>query len=298
MKKQQKTISLNNETNKYCVLDTETIHSGKVENNQVIGVKDVIEISWKMLDNNGLEIYGSKKGFIVKEFWENKAYLLSDNYEQDKKTGTIKSKQNFAINKIVKWEKAISENVLQVKSWGEIMKQLNDDLINYQITLFSAYNIRFDRGAIVDTSKMIPYRNYCPALWKIDYIDIMEMIKVIAKDKNFKIWSDNHKNISPKGNYKVTAEAIYRHLTNNSTELETIILDSSSWSETHLAIEDIDCEGVIVQGAISLARKKRDIKVNINCYGNWSTLNKIIKSTKTPRKKKIKEQQMILLFNE
>ena len=44
-----------------------------------------------------------------------------------------------------------------------------------------------------------------------------------------------------------------------------------------MAIEDIDCEGVIVQGAISIARRTRDIKVKINCYGNSNALNKCIK---------------------
>lgn len=287
--KQKKTkISLNNKNNKYLVLDTETIHSGKLENNEVINIKDIIEISWKVLDCDGVEVLGSKKGYIVKEFWENKSYLLSENYEKSKE-GVITTKQNFAISKIVKWEKALANGTLKLASWGSIMKALNYDLKNYQVNLFSAYNIAFDRGAIACTSKMIPYRNFT-TLWYIDYIDIMEMVKVIVKEKTFKEWSDKHNSKTPKGNYKTSAEAVYRYLTNNSTNMEVNIPDSTSWSETHLAIEDIDCEGVIVQGAIALARRKRDIKVNINCKGGWSALNKIIKSTKT-KVEKIKQIQ-------
>lgn len=293
MRKAKKIISINKKDNKYLVLDTETIHSGALDNNNVIAIKDIIEISWKVLDCDGVEIVGSKKGFVVKEFWENKFYLLSDNYEK-LKSGEIIRKQNFAINKIVKWEKAIANNVLQVASWGAIMKALNHDLKYYQINLFSAYNIMFDRGAIACTSQLIPYKNYT-TLWSKDFLDIMELVKVIAKDKHFQEWSINHNSITSKGNYKTSAEAVYRYLTNNSVNLETNIPDSTSWSETHLAIEDIDCEAIIIQGAISLARRKRDIKVAINCYGGWSALNKIIKGTKT--KKQIKQLQLDLQEN-
>lgn len=291
-KLQKKEISLNNKKNKYLVLDTETIHSGKAQDNEVIAIKDIIEISWKVLDCDGIEIIGSKKGFIVQEFWENKYYLLSDNCEK-LKTGAIKTKKNYAINKLVKWEKALANNTLQEKSWVDIMKALNHDLKNYQITLFSAYNIMFDRCAIACTNQILGNKGFT-TLWQKDFIDIMEMIKVIAKDSNFKLWSDNHKSKTAKGNYKVSAQAVYRYLTNNSVELEINIPDSSkSWSETHLAIEDIDCEAVIIQGALSLARRKRDIKVNINCYGGWKALNSIIKGIDKPLNKK--EQKVIQL---
>lgn len=287
-------ISINNKTNKYLVLDTETIHSGKLLKDSVINIRDIIEISWKILDCDGVEIIGSRKGFVVKEFWENKPYLLSDNYEQDTKSKKITSKKNFAINKIVKWEQALANGTLKVASWGAIMRALNYDLKHYQVTLFTAYNIAFDRGAIACTSKMMPYYNYTK-LWQIDYLDIMELVKVIAKDKNFKEWSINHKSFTNKGHYKTSAEAVYRYLTNNSNLLETAIPDSTSWSETHLAIEDIDCEATIVQGALALARRKRDIKVNINCYGGWSSLNKIIKQTKI--KKHSKQLQLDIQEN-
>ena len=289
MLKIKKLISLNNTKNKYLVLDTETIHSGLLDNdNNVIPTRDIIEISWVVLDCDGVEISQSKKGFIVQEFWDNKSYLLSKNYEQTKK-GIIE-KQNFAINKISHWQQALRDRVLQVKPWSYIIKQLNKDLKNYDITLFSAYNIAFDRGAIYSTSKLLKDKTY-NKIWEIDFIDIMELVKVIVKDKNFKIWSENHNSITPKGNYKTSAEALYRYLTNNSNKLETVIPDSINWSETHLAIEDIICEALIIQSALTYARRKRDIKVNINCYGGWSSLNKIIKSQK-PLKVKNKQLQL------
>ena len=73
-------ISLNDTNNRYLDLDTETIHSGIVENDNVKEIKDIIEISWKVLNCDGVEILGTRKGFIVKEFWENQDYLLSSNY--------------------------------------------------------------------------------------------------------------------------------------------------------------------------------------------------------------------------
>lgn len=279
MKKQVKEISLNDRNNKFLNLDTETIHSGLLKNGIVEGVKDIIEISWKTQDHNGIEILGSKKGYIVKEFWDNKEYLHSLNYEQ-RKNGTIVSKQNFAINKIKEWEKAIANGTLEVRPWGYIMHQLGQDIDNYGINLFGAYNILFDRGAIACTNEIISknfYKSYCPKLWKLDFIDWMELVKVIAKSPEYVEWAINHGALTPKGKIKFTAETVFQFLTNNSTLQETKVLDSTSWSETHLAIEDIDCEGVIVQGAISIARRTRDIKVKVNCYGNSNALNKCIK---------------------
>lgn len=290
--KKTKSISINNKTNKYLVLDTETIHSGKLVNGVLVGVRDIIEISWKVLDCDGIEIIGSRKGFIVKELWENKPYLLSHNFENRK--GVITELQNYAIKKIPHWEKALANGTLKVASWGAIMKALNHDLKHYQITLFSAYNIVFDRGAIAYTSKMMPYYNFTN-LWKVDYLDIMELVRIIAKDKNFKKWSINHNSFTDKGYYKTGAEAVYQYLTNNSNLLETEIPDSTSWSEKHLAIEDIDCEATIVQGAIALARRKRDIKVEINRCGSWNRLNSLIDSEIL--KKRDKQLQLELQEN-
>lgn len=295
MKKQVKEISLNDKNNRYLDLDTETIHSGQLVKGQVIGIKDIAEISWKVLDCDGIEILGSKKGFIVKEFWEDKEYLTSLNYETRK--GEIKTKQNFAINKIEKWQKAIDNGTLKVASWGSIMKQLNKDIKNYKVNLFGAYNILFDRGAIVNTSQLIPYKNYCPNLWKLDFIDFMEMVKVIAKQPEYVEWAFNHNALTPKGKIRFTAESVYQYLTNNSVNLETEVLDSTSWSETHLAIEDIDCEGVIVQGAIAIARRKRDIKVKVNCYGNSVALNNCIKQKTYEKVANKFMKQVKALFN-
>jgi hypothetical protein len=160
------------------------------------------------------------------------------------------------------------------------MHQLGQDIDNYGINLFGAYNILFDRGAIACTNKIISkhfYKSFCPKLWKLNFIDWMELVKVIAKTPEYVEWAINHGALTPKGKVKFTAETVFQFLTNNSTRKETKVLDSTSWSETHLAIEDIDCEGVIVQGAISIARRTRDIKVKINCYGNSNALNKCIK---------------------
>lgn len=288
-----KKISLNDTTNRYLDLDTETIHSGIVENDNVKEIKDIIEISWKVLNCDGVEVLGTRKGFIVKEFWEDKDYLLSSNYAMNK--GQIVESQNFAINKIEYWKDQIDKGNLKVMSWGAILKQLSQDIQDYKVTLFSAYNAKFDRQAIVSTSQIIPYKNYCKGLWELDFLDIMLICEIFAKQKDFKKWADNHGAISQAGNYQCKAETIYRYLTNNNEELQLNVPDSYCWAESHIALEDIDCEGVILQAAISLSRRKREIKVEINKYGSWQGFNKQIKLANTKKKKTSKVKQLELL---
>lgn len=293
MKKQVKKISLNDTKNRYLVLDTETIHSGLMENMELKEICDIIEISWKALNCDGVEILGSRKGFIVKEFWENKDYLFSPNYTYNKQK-QVEEVENFAVHKIEYWKQEIENGHLQVLSWGAIMQQLAKDIKTYDITLFSAYNARFDRGAIVSTSKSIPYKNFCKGLWDLDYLDIMKIVEIFAKQKDFKKWADNHGAISEKGNYQSKAETIYRYLVNNNADIQTIAPDSYNWAESHIALEDIDCEAVILQTAITLSRRKREIKVIVNEYGSWSSFNKLVKESNKPKPKSKKQLSLDL----
>lgn len=293
--KQVKKISLNNEKNRYLDLDTETIHSGKLKEplgeltrENLEEFKDILEISWKVLNCDGVEVLGSRKGFIVKEFWENLDYLYSTNFMVE--NGQVVEKENFAIGKIDYWKQEIANGHLQVKSWGYIMLQLSKDIKDYKVTLFSAYNARFDRQAIVDTSKLIPYKNFCKGLWDLDYLDIMLLVNIIARQKDFKKWADIHGAISEKGNYQCKAETIYRYIVNNSPEIQIAVPDSYNWSESHIALEDIDCEGVILQYCIALSRRKREIKVEVNKYGQWNVFNKELKLANQKKPRQTKKQ--------
>ena len=211
------------------------------------------------------------------------------------KKGVITESQNFAINKIEYWKDQIGKGNLKVMSWGAILKQLSQDIEDYKVTLFSAYNAKFDRQALVNTSQIIPYKNYCKGLWELDFLDIMLICEIFAKQKDFKKWADNHGAISQAGNYQCKAETIYRYLTNNNEKLQLNVPDSYCWAESHIALEDIDCEGVILQAAISLSRRKREIKVEINKYGSWQGFNKQIKLANTKKKKTSKVEQLELL---
>lgn len=288
MKKQVKKISLNDVKNRYLDLDNETIHSGLLENGNLKEVKDIIEISWKVLNCDGVEILGSRKGFIVKEFWENTDYLYSTNFMEEK--GKIVEKENFAIGKIDYWKQEIANGHLKVMSWGAIMQQLSKDIKDYNVTLFSAYNAKFDRTAIVSTSQIIPYKNFCKGLWDLDYLDIMLLVNIIARQKDFKKWADAHGAISEKGNYQCKAETIYRYIVNNSPDIQVNVPDSYNWSESHIALEDIDCEGVIIQYCIALSRRKREIKVEVNKYGQWNVFNKELKLANQKKPRQTKKQ--------
>ena len=144
---------------------------------------------------------------------------------------------------------------------------------------------------------MIPYKNYCKGLWDLDYLDMMLIVNIFAKEKKFKKWADNHGAISDKGNYQCKAETIYRYLVNNNEEVQTEVPDSYNWAESHIALEDIDCEGVILQTAISLSRRKREIKVQVNKCGNWSSFNKVLREANIKKPRQSRKTQLELVIN-
>lgn len=290
--KNKKIISLNNKKNRYLLLDTETVHSNLAltrGGDDMAEIKDVIELSYKILDYNGTEIIGTRKGFIVKEIWDNKKYLYSK--DKQRKGDDYVACQNFAINKIKWWRKSLRDNTLKLASMKSIMWNIDNDIKNYNVTLITAFNIRFDRQAIFDTIKLVD-NNIYTNFWKLDFVDIMKMAKVVVGTGDYKKWCINHGAITPSGNYKTSAEAIFQYLTNNSEKLQTKVVDSTSWNESHLAINDIDCEGVILQNIIAESRRLRQVKVLANAYGNWCELNKVIKVEKTSKRtiKKIVQQ--------
>lgn len=302
MKKQVKKISLNDTNNRYLDLDTETIHSGLlIDKNGALSkenlqdIQDIIEISWKVLNCDGVEVLGSRKGFIVKEFWENTDYLYSTNFMVEK--GQVVEKENFAIGKIDYWKQQIELGNLKVMSWGAIMQQLSKDIKDYKVTIFSAYNAIFDRGALVSTSKLIPYKNFCKGLWELDYMDILLLVNIVARQKEYKKWADAHGAKTAKGNYQCRAEDIYRFIVNNSPDIQTSVPDSYNWSESHIALEDIDCEGVIIQYCIALSRRKREIKIELNKYGKWNIFNKELKMANIKKPRANKKQLALELEN-
>ncbi len=273
------------------VLDTETIHSVLVENGENLAVKDVLEISWQVLDRNGVVIHKSKRNFINKDFWND--HLKRPN--EFLQGSTVRQFKNFALSKVERWTKALEEETHLLSSWEDILQQLAESLGDYKVTYLLAYNINFDINAINLTSSLLGVE--VPLIInEVDFIDIQKMVEVIAVTPEFLSWTLDHNSFTEKGNIKTSAEAIYQFITNNGTEVQTKVEDSILWNETHIASEDVDCETTIVQAILSYCLSHRLLKVECNCYGNWKAITGAINKTATKNRKVRKALDKINTF--
>lgn len=294
---------------RFLLYDTETIHSTKKTKykKEYNEIKDIIEISYVILKRNGKQIYRSKKSFIVEEFWNDKKYLKSPNYQcVDKKANIWTPVQNFAINKIPKWKNSIKDGTTVVKKWADILKEIANDLEYYDINIVTAYNIVFDRQAIVSTSGIIKDRYYPERknnfyyignFWNTPFVDIYHAIEYIVTSDDFIEWADNHKEDvynQTTGNIRLTAEVLQQFFLRDRNEISKIKeLDSTNWSETHIAIEDIDCESEILEGII-IDYDEKTLLVEVDKYGNSLRANKLIRETRKQKEYK----QLTLLEKE
>lgn len=309
---------------RFFLYDTETIHSFKKTpyKQEFTPIKDIIEISYVILKKNGKKIFKTEKSFIVEEFWQDKKYLKSKNWQQVEKNildenGNIlldingqpitekvwEPVQNFAINKIPKWKQAIKDGTTSVKKWADILKEIAMDLEYYDINIITAYNIMFDRQAIVSTNEVItelyyPQRKstyyYIGNFWNIPYVDTYFAIEKIVTSEDFIEWADNHEEeVKNKktGNIRLTAEVLQQFFLRDRNKKSKIKeLDSTNWSETHIAKEDIECESEIIEGII-IDYEGTTLLVEIDKYGNALRANKLIKE-----KRKEKEYKQVTLL--
>ena len=284
-------VDLKSPNIKAMVLDTETLHSFLRKKKDFVDIKDIIELSLIILKNNGLRVYKAIYGFIIQEFWEDKNYLYSPNWQcKDKKKNIWERIKNFGKLKYKKWRLFLKSGQLVLHTWEDTLKQLGRIIQYYGVNLICAYNDKFDLQAIYQTSNLIqekyyPQREsnyyYCGNFWEVPKVDILKMVeewlKVPENTLIFTKWCDEHNLRRPNGNYPMTAE-IWCQFALRDTDFVSLIkeLDSTNWSETHIALEDVDCESIVYQYLI-LTYPNEHFYVPMCVHGHAGRANKIIK---------------------
>ena len=143
--------------------------------------------------------------------------------------------------------------------WREIVETLRDDMLTHDVDVFSAYNLRFDMGAIANThrylghpDKVLPYRPDLLCLWEFACTTLCNtpMYHRVAHEMgNATGW------ITDAGNVRTNAEKVYAYL---SGELDFI--------EAHTALADAQIETVILH---KLLAKKKTIPYNVLDHMPW-----------------------------
>lgn len=143
--------------------------------------------------------------------------------------------------------------------WREVVEIMRDDMLTHGVDVFSAYNLRFDIGAIASThsyigypGKVLPYKPDLLCLWEFAcrvLCNTPTYHKVARELGQSTGW------ITKANNVRTNAEKVYAYLSND-------------WDfvEEHTALADVQIETEILQ---RLLAKKKPIPYNVLDYMPW-----------------------------
>ena len=208
-------------------IDTETIGT--------LNVKESIlpfEIGMKILDTETMKVV-KEKSYLVRKFFNNKYIMLS--------TFSATKYPNY-------FEKLENDKRYKTMSVNDISKDIEKTISRYSIKIMVAHNGNFDKTAMArlfeDFGVDNPFEN-------IDLLDTMELSKTITFSKDYANYCVANKDrlnsvkdscfITNSGRVRITAQAIYCYLSNNS-----------QFEEAHTGLEDIDIEMEIFKKSLEL----------------------------------------------
>lgn len=214
MKKQNK---IDKRKNYYMVLDTETCPIDRECQDVTPENMLVYDIGYAIVD---------KKGNV----YRTGSYIISDVFFKELYS---KMQSSYYAEKIPNYMQDIGENKRKVKSWSEISFILRDTIQEYNIKAVVAHNARFDFGALKNTKE---YLNQYAMLPFMTWYDSLKMAKsVIAEMPTYKQFCYDNRYLTKTGKCKLTAEVLYRFITQDNTFIES-----------HTALEDVLIEKEIL----------------------------------------------------
>lgn len=188
----------------------------------------IFDIGWVVCDKQG-NIF-KKRNYLVKEVFTNMGLMKHAHY----------------FNKYPQYLEMIQEGKIKMLSWINIMRQIEDDIIQYGIKNLYAYNMAFDKKAIYETARVIGKRKpyffryegvYFHCLWG------MACETILLRKTFYKIAKEN-KWFSEAGNIKTSAEMCYRFISNNY-----------DFEESHTALDDAIIETAILAKVLRAKQK-------------------------------------------
>jgi len=230
----------------FMVTDTETCGLGKRA--IVFDLAYVIATRKKVL---------KERTFLVREIITNPRYMmraLADTHWREIFGGKI----------FRHYIPALSNNEIRVYSWREILETIRDDIATYGVDVFSAYNLRFDLGALNRTHNIIVEKNL--NFSRLDLLCLWEFACVTVC--NSQLYHDIARQhgtesgwITPANNVRTNAEKVYAFLSGQH-----------DFIESHTALHDAQIETEILQ---RLLAKKKTIPYNVIDHMPWMKAQKI-----------------------
>ena len=206
-----------------------------VETIGTLNVKESVlpfEIGMKIFDLETLKVV-KEKSYLVRKFFNNKYIMLS--------TFSATKYPNY-------FEKLQNDKRYKTMSVNDISKDIEKNVQRYNVKIMVAHNGNFDKTAMArlfeDFGVNNPFEN-------IDLLDTQEISKVITFSKAYTEFCLANKDrlnsvkdscfITNSGRVRITAQAIYCYISNNS-----------QFEEAHDGLNDIDIEIEIFKKSLEL----------------------------------------------
>lgn len=223
-------IKVDNRKKYFLVFDTETTVLSKDEG---LANPLIYDIGMAVCDKKGYvyEYYN----FIVENIFNRKELM------------------NLAFygNKIPWYEEQIKNGTVLVRSWGQILYNMNKIINRYPNITLSAYNLEFDLRAMAATSRLTKQARYNGSIASlfdkpVEFQDIWSLAveAIYLPQKGYKRFIEQNNLFSPKGNPKTSAEVGYRY-----------IHKDPNFIEDHTALSDVFIEVEILAHALKQKKK-------------------------------------------
>lgn len=217
--------------NFYLVLDVETANS----------TEDalVYDVGYAICDRKGM-IYEADS-FIVSDIFFKETDLMNTAYYAEK---------------IPQYLVGIKNKAFKVKSFYEVRALLTEAIKRYKVKAVCAYNANFDYTALNTTQRWLTkskYRYFLPYGTEVFCIWHMAC-QTICMQKSYVRFCLENNLISPSGNIKTSAEAVYAYMTDNPT-----------FDESHTGLQDVLIE-VQIMAHCFRQHKRMDKTINRMCW--------------------------------
>ena len=216
--------------NVYAIIDTETANS--------IFSPLVYDVSVIIFDKQDNEYF--RKNWLISEVWQNSELMKSAYYA---------------------WKMPLYENFeTETVNMFQFICEFIELIGEYNVTHLIAYNLPFDIRALNNTSKKY---NQCEFIGEnLENLDVWSMAcELICNTNKYKDFCEKNNYKSEKGNYKTSAEIVYRYITNNQ-----------DFDESHTSLKDCEIEKEIFMKCL---KQKKAYKKGI-VHNPWRQVNKKI----------------------
>jgi hypothetical protein len=199
-----------------------------------------------------------ERSFLVREIFTNPNIMLAAFFNSDWRS--MMGKKVFR-----NYIPALSNSDMRLYAWSEIIETMREDMRTYGVDVFSAYNLRFDMGAIALTHKQIgtpgKVLEYSPdllCLWEF-------ACQTVCQQKTYHDIARGYGTetgwVTAANNVRTNAEKVYAFISGNH-----------NFVESHTALHDAQIETEILW---ALLAKKKPIPYNVLDHMPWRKANRI-----------------------